>query len=83
MYSFYLEHSEETMPYEYRWGEGARLPSPGEIREVSATGGLDIQNSLGLEGEGQATPHIVTTDEGNQTHGTALSDTPLLSSRLT
>lgn len=22
MYSFYLEHSEETMPYEYRWGEG-------------------------------------------------------------
>lgn len=48
-----------------RTWEGGEIPSLGEIREVSTEGGLDIQNSLGLEQEGQChTTHTLIAEEG-------------------
>lgn len=55
------------------WGMGH--PSPGELREVSAAGGLGIQYSLGLEEEGQWHTTHSHDRRRNQVHGTVLRDT--------
>lgn len=66
-----------------RTWEGGEIPSLGEIREVSTEGGLDIQNSLGLEQEGQCHTTHAPSRRRNRTHGTHLGDIPLPGSCLT